>query len=83
MALTKAKHLSTTQVAHNNWANIRKLRSDCWPTVGNVHFANRAPTNQLPTMASGWAFANLSIVYQPTISQQWANKIISIGPAVF
>ena len=53
-----------SHVAHNSWVNIGKLRSDCWPTVGNARFANRVPPNHLPTMASGWA------------SQQWANKII-------
>ena len=62
--------------SHNSWANTGKLRSDCWPTVGNFRFANRAPTKYLPTMASGWASAKLSLVYQPTIPQHWSNKII-------
>ena len=56
-----------THVAHNSWANIGKLRSDCWPTVGDVRYANRVPTNHLPTMASSWASANSSFVHQPTI----------------
>ena len=69
-------HLGCSYVAHNIWTDIGKMRSDCWPAVGNVRFANRAPTNHLPIMASGWASANLSFVYQPSTPQQWPNKII-------
>ena len=43
-----------SHVTHNSWANIGKLRNDCYPTVGNVRFANCAPTNHLSAIATGW-----------------------------
>ena len=72
-----------THIGQNSWANTGKLRNDCWRTVGNVCFANRAPTNHVPTIASGWASANLSFVYNPLPPNNGPTKLYSIVPTVF
>ena len=72
-----------SHVAHNSWANNGKIRSDCWPMVGNVHFANRASSSHLPTMTSSWP----PRIYRSCTNTLPPNngpiKLFSIVPTVF